>query len=203
MARWKSELPSKEELHLQKKEKIIHEAALQFSQNGYLGTNLLSIAKTLGVTKTALYYYFKDKPTLLHACMQTALKGVLELRDSINQEQTNTGYQKLQGFLESYITLVIKNNFQFLMFFDIDQLKPEHLSEIQGYRDEFDAGVRSLILEGIGDGSLQDGNPKIMSLTILGAVNWIARWFRLDGELSIEEVAKEVISTSLRGLQSR
>lgn len=66
--RWGGDVAAPSRLAEQKRQAILHAAATLFNERGFQGTSLADVAERLGVTKQALYYYFKDKQTLLFAC---------------------------------------------------------------------------------------------------------------------------------------
>lgn len=47
---------------------LAQKSALLFSQYGYTGLGMRRIAGELGISKSALYYYFSTKKELFHAC---------------------------------------------------------------------------------------------------------------------------------------
>ena len=55
----------------QAKKKIVEEALKQFTKNGYYNTKMDDIAKGIGVTKGALYKYFKSKEELFIATLES------------------------------------------------------------------------------------------------------------------------------------
>ena len=54
----------------------------------------------------------------------------------------------------------------------------------------FDERIRSLILKGQADGSIGPCDPKYVSFMLAGAINWIVRWRKDDGELSAASVGE-------------
>ncbi|HEY0521795.1 MAG TPA: TetR/AcrR family transcriptional regulator [Stellaceae bacterium] len=198
--RWGDRLPSQSELYDLKKAEIVRAATQFFSRSGYHGTSLVDVGVALGVTKQALYYYFKDKQTLLHACAVAAHQGTLDILAEENGRPTRNGREALARVLQRYAVHAANGHLQFIMFLDSGILRPEHLAEVLRLRDDFDAGIRRMIEAGIADGSLRPGNPKMMSFAVLGAVNWISRWYRPEGPLSIEEVAAAIVDFALQGI---
>ncbi len=160
------------------------------------------MAGRLGVTKQAIYYYFKDKQTLLFACSLVAHQSALALLPGMLEESESRGRDQLARFLERYAKHVVDGNLQFVMFVHATEFSQEQLEQIVACRTSFDAGVRALIEEGIADGSLANCDVKFASLTLLGAVNWIARWYRHGGPLSLEAVAKKVVELALSGIDA-
>jgi AcrR family transcriptional regulator len=61
------------------REKMLEVAERQFAQKGYDGAHLESIAREVGVRKTAIYYYFDSKVALYTAVIERML-GAFEQR---------------------------------------------------------------------------------------------------------------------------
>lgn len=67
---------------LSTKEQIVQTAGRHFSEYGYEGTYLESVAKECGITKPAIYYHFKDKASLYEAVL---VKYFSELAQAIEK----------------------------------------------------------------------------------------------------------------------
>ncbi|MBR9762693.1 MAG: helix-turn-helix transcriptional regulator [Rhodobacteraceae bacterium] len=65
MADWNGEIASREELRERKRRAALRVASRLFNEKGYHATSLDEIADRIGVTKTALFYYFRNKEELL------------------------------------------------------------------------------------------------------------------------------------------
>ncbi|MBA2673605.1 TetR/AcrR family transcriptional regulator [Ramlibacter sp.] len=185
----------------QKREAILAAAAELFNRNGYMRTSLTDVAQSLALTKAALYYYFKDKQSLLFACSLVAHQGAQRVvEEALRDDGGANGLQGLSVCLQRYALHVMDGNFQSVMFLDSREFSDEQVTQVLGCRDAFDRGLRELIQRGVDDGSIRPCDPKLASLTLLGAVNWIARWYRPGGALSIEAVAEQVVSYALTGI---
>ena len=57
-------------------EQILNTAIQQFCEKGYAKTRMEDIAQMLGITKTPLYYHFKDKAGLFDAAYRRAMNEV-------------------------------------------------------------------------------------------------------------------------------
>ena len=82
------------------KSKIIEAAAKVFAQKGYHQTTMDDVAKELGVSKGALYSYFKSKEDLLR---EISLQSHQTLRDIVN---TACGSHDLMQALEDIFTKI-------------------------------------------------------------------------------------------------
>src|SRR5947209_1441666 len=58
-------------------------------------------------------------------------------------------------------------------------------------------------VESIRDGSIAPGDPRLVTFTLTGALNWIARWYDAKGSMSREEIADGCVATLVNGLAPR
>ncbi len=68
--------PHVREKRERRRAEILHAALRAFREHGYHATTLDSIAKHLGLRKTALYHYFPDKEALLYECHRESLAEI-------------------------------------------------------------------------------------------------------------------------------
>ncbi len=199
--RWGPGNAAPDEVQEKKRGAILAAAAELFNRNGYMRTSLTDVAQSLALTKAALYYYFKDKQSLLFACSLVAHQGAQRVVEEALRDDTGAdGLERLSLCLQRYALHVMDGNFQSVMFLDSREFSDEQVTEIVGCRDAFDRGLRELIRRGVDDGSIRPCDPKLASLALLGAVNWIARWYRPGGALSIEAAAEQVVTYALTGI---
>ena len=74
------------------------------------------------------------------------------------------------------------------------------MTQIDPLYDKLDVATRNIIENGVRDGSLRQCNPKIITFTLLGAINWMTRWYQIGGEMTTREVANEMVSLFNQGL---
>jgi 3-hydroxybutyryl-CoA dehydratase len=88
------------------------------------------------------------------------------------------------------------------VFMDLRRdLLPDHWSEIANSRNEYEELLQELILEGEKKGYFDVENEKVISYTLLGAINWVYVWYQESGEHSVEAVAEMMSDYLLRGLK--
>lgn len=197
--RWGRALPSQNEAYNIKKTEIVKAAARIFSQYSYHGTTLAEVAVELGVTKQALYYYFPDKQSLLYACSLEAHEGACAILDEA-KKKAGTGAFRLAAVLKEYAIHIADGHLQSIMFLEGGALNPDQFADVMRLRDQFDAGIQKMIEIGMADGSLRNGDPKMVRFAALGAVNWIARWFNPAGALAADQAAEAIVQTLMTGL---
>jgi hypothetical protein len=60
-------------------------------------------------------------------------------------------------------------------------------------RDRFERGVRQLIAEGMRDKVFREVDPKLAGFVMLGAINWISKWYSPEGPGSSHHIAEQFV----------
>jgi TetR/AcrR family transcriptional regulator len=199
MNRWANAVPSREEQSDTKRKAIIREAAQVFNRRGSHGTTLADVALRLGVTKTALYRYVANKNDLLVACHEEAMEIANENLARGEREGRN-GLEKIQIALTGYLHTMISDLGVPVLLLEENALEPKSAVRIIALRDAFEKRLRGLVELGIADGSIVATDPKLAIFMLLGAVNWVTKWYSADGHWSAEEAASALVQLATRGL---
>jgi AcrR family transcriptional regulator len=85
-----------------KAREIAQSALEQFTQRGYLATNLESIAAGAGIGKSTIYEYYKNKEELFAAAVQEAIDQWLEEVDQI-KKQSPDPIERLKNVALSFV----------------------------------------------------------------------------------------------------
>lgn len=191
-------------LHRQdeKRRLVMAEAARFFSRRGYHGTSMSAVAAALGVSKATLYNYFPDKAALLFGCARAAHDGAVAIAEA-NACRDGPALDRLERVLSDYAAHVLGNCFHFVMFLEPTSLRPEDAAVIQDLRDRFDRIVRTLLLQSREEGDAAFEHDNFAAFTVIGAVNWMARWYDPAGPMPPADVVKEVVDMALRGVSTR
>jgi len=181
---------------------ILKSAAAAFRRRGYHGASVEEIADTLRMTKGSLYYYFKNKEEILYFCHDWSLDLLLEaLHDAESQEKSPAA--RLRRLIVAFVHMIIDELHGTALTLDPQALSPPLLKKIVAKRDEFDHGLRRILQQGMAEGVFAPGDPKLLSFAILGAVNWITRWFDPRGPASSQEIADRFADYLVNGLRPR
>ncbi|MEB7784253.1 TetR/AcrR family transcriptional regulator [Mammaliicoccus sciuri] len=73
-----------------KRELIIDEAFIMFSENGYYGTSLAKLANKVGIKKPSLYNYFTNKDELYEICIKRCMDRGINNLEKINITSSST-----------------------------------------------------------------------------------------------------------------
>ena len=173
-----SPFPTKQEMRDHKRREIVRCASEKFGAEGYENVPLEAIASELGVTKAALYTYVSSKNDLLMQCYEV---GMVRLIGDVEEALNTPGKaaDRLRTGLVTYVETMTRKDMQYLWNYIRPLLSPGDKRSVQTSRDQIDSLFRAILHEGVNDGSLRsDLDPKLASLVILGAINWVGIWFR-------------------------
>ncbi|MBK8207285.1 MAG: TetR family transcriptional regulator [Planctomycetes bacterium] len=186
-----------------KREAILRSAAAAFRRKGYHGTSMEDISEALLMTKGSLYYYFKDKEEILFACHDFSLDRVLEkMREVFAAQKGEAAATRLAALIQGFVDVMIDDLQGSALALDFTALKEELLAKIIAKRDQFERGMRQVIQEGLKNGEFRKVEPKLASLAILGAINWIGKWYRPDGSFKAADIGRMYSELFVEGLRA-
>jgi len=179
---------------------ILKSAAKAFRKLGYHGATVEQIAAALQMKKGNLYYYFKNKEDILFACHQYSLDRLTHLLEEIERSGAAAD-EKLRRLIVSFVHTILDELHGTALFLELEALSPAHLKAVIVRRDQFDRGVRKVLEEGMASGTFGRGDPKLLAFALLGAVNWIPRWFNPAGEATSQDIADRFADFLIAGLR--
>jgi AcrR family transcriptional regulator len=179
---------------------ILKNAAAAFRRVGYHGASVEEIASALHMKKGNLYYYFRNKEEILFACHQYSLDHLLAMLEEIEQRDL-VPEEKLRRVISGAVHLILDELHGTALFLDLEALSTPHLKAVIARRDQFDHGIRRVLNEGIASGRFQRADAKLLSFAVLGAINWIPRWYSPDGPSSSQEIADRFADYLIAGLR--
>jgi AcrR family transcriptional regulator len=181
-----------------RRDEILRAALQAFREHGFHRTTLDHIAERLGVRKTALYHYFPDKDAILHACHVDSL-AQLE-RISVEAHGLAAPAQQLRHVIVEHVRVVADTLDGAPLAFEVTAMGEKHQAEIVAGRDRYEGEIRRIIERGIRDRSFRRVDAKVATFAILGALNWVARWYRPEGALDAAAIGSQFADQLVTGL---
>lgn len=173
-------------------EKIVAIASRLMSEKGYKGASLQEIANRVGIHKSTLFHYFKNKEELLLAVLRIAIEDVTKNLSLILEDDSLSPQEKLKSAIDNHLKLLVKykdnvNVYHSEIRFLSDKKREEYIETRKYYAACFEQIVNEIK---DGDSGLFEGlDSKIVTFGILGMSNWTIKWLLGSGRLSPEEVA--------------
>lgn len=182
-----------------RRDDILRSLAAVLRERRLSSLTMQDIADRLGLVKGNLYYYFKSKQEILYhchvRCMQASLRALEEVEHAKGSPSA-----RLRQLLVRHTRTITEDPYGGVLLADLDGLAAAQRRRYVTMRDQFERGVRRLIEAGIRSGEFRRCDARLAGFAILGAINWIPKWYRPDGELGAADIAEGFADHFLRSL---
>jgi TetR/AcrR family transcriptional regulator, cholesterol catabolism regulator len=183
-----------------KYDEIAQAAIRLFQQKGYHATSVQDIADEVGLQKGSLYHYISSKEELLMKIAHQSISSFNRRLEKIIDMEVNFR-EKLLLAIQTHTTVVAANlQMTTVLLREAFSLGEPHATVIQELTDRYLDLWTRIIDEGIAAGEFKPGNSRLKALAILGACNWLYRWYESNGPLSAEEIGKVFADIFLDGI---
>jgi AcrR family transcriptional regulator len=148
------------------RQRILREAEALYYQGGYAGINLQALARTLGLSKTALFHHFPSKEDLFFSVM---LEMCASRQQAIEEAIANahTARERLRNILRAMLGFPFFDPMKFLSD-EKGQLTPEHQREVeQAFYRAIQQPVLRVLDDGISRGEVRQHTPMLGVLLVL------------------------------------
>jgi len=183
---------------------IYETAARLFCEKGYDKTSMGDIAAALGLTKAGVYHHIRSKESLLleiqHYGMDVFEEKVLSQVVSIADP-----LERLKACMEKNVLLVTHgwSKEVTIILHEHATLTGEARSQINARKKRYVTFLETSFAEAVRAGSIRPVNPTVAAFAFLGMVLWIYKWFRADGPISAEQLAREMQDLFFGGLETK
>jgi AcrR family transcriptional regulator len=172
---------SRSNQHEVKLQTILSEAARLFNFQGTRATTLGDIARSIGLTKTSLYYYARNKEELVYQCYLASCDAGDEIMAEASQG-AETGLECLCNFVKVFFARweeIDQGQRPYTaMLIEIPTLADQHREEIEKRVEKHFGTMLKFLKRGIKDGSISDCAPIPTTQAFLAIVYWSYVWFR-------------------------
>jgi AcrR family transcriptional regulator len=186
----------------QKREAVLRAAVRLFNARGFHTTSLDDVAASLGISKPTIYHYLGNKEQVLIECVT---RGLDQLQDAAAEAhaEPGTGLERLRYFLRRYAEVNMDDFGRCVIRTNDESLSAEGARRFRSLKRQIDTAMRTLVAEGMADGSIVPGDVKLVGFTLAGALNWPGRWHQPGGELPAAELAAQMVDILCVGLEPR
>ncbi|MHB1611520.1 MAG: TetR/AcrR family transcriptional regulator [Sulfobacillus sp.] len=171
-----------------RRQEILLQAAYVLAEQGYHGVTLEAIASRLEMTKGSLYYYYPDKQQILYLVLKQGAQAAL---DYINRQvgEMVSPTDKLGCWVDAHIRFICQE-----MPFSVTLLQTDAILENVAYEEvqkllaQYNKVVDQILENGINAGVFTVVPIRATRNFILGALNWIPRWYTDQDEMSLTKL---------------
>ncbi|PSR34110.1 MAG: hypothetical protein C7B46_06845 [Sulfobacillus benefaciens] len=178
---------------------ILEVGARLLAQHGYHRVTLEMLANQFGVTRQAIYYYYRSKEQLLEAIYESAMIGLLHDWDVILTED-KLPLVKFTEALRAFIRRVLGQPTAVLVLNTLERELDEPFYQMQRKRwHEYLLKLRILYNAACDQGQVLPIDPHIAVYSLIGAVLSLPQWYRPSGNLTPEDIEHQIMGLLERG----
>lgn len=168
---------------------LIREAARLFREKGFEGTTVRDIARAVGMRSGSPFYHFDSKEDLLFAVMEEGLIAGLEATQALLARDLSPR-DKFHALVRSHLDTLFVSGADFIpvLLYEWRSLSEPNRARIVALKDRYDAIWQQMVRELCRAGLIAT-DSRLARLLLLGAINYMATWYRPGGELSLDQVA--------------
>ena len=182
----------------EKRERILKVAERLFHEQGYADTTLEQIVRELGVTKPFVYYYFHNKQEIFELLSWRPTVACFTALDFPPQDR-RPAHVKLAHGVERLIRATIEYHpSAFFAYRDPQAFRPEFAAAQKKIAHHFYGRMCALMEQARSEGTLDFNETKITALAACSLPGFLYSWYRPDGRLSPEQMARELTQLAWR-----
>ncbi len=184
-----------------RRRKVCAAALRVFSTRGYRAASMQDIAAEAGMGKASLYHYIGSKEEVLTELYEEVLReNVIAVRRIADQELG--ALEALHDVITGRVVYTCENKALLNVFFEEEaELPPRLHGRLIAVRHEYEDAVMTIVRRGQDTGELVlRTTPRVYVSTILGAANWVYKWYDPRGPLSPQELGDQMADVLINGV---
>jgi TetR/AcrR family transcriptional regulator, cholesterol catabolism regulator len=186
----------------ERREALVRIAAELFAERGYRATTVRHIGDAAGVLSGSLYHHFDSKETILDELLSSYLVDLLQTYQAIVRAEHSP-----LGVLRELVIASFHSMSEHRAAITVLQNERNHLVGLPrfSYLAKTEDEVRHLwitvLRDGVDAGEFRpDLEPAIVYRFLRDSVWGAVRWFRQDGAMSVDQLAKQYLTFAFSGL---
>jgi len=180
---------------------ILGKAAKLFRVNGFERTTVKQVAEACEMYPGSLHYRYNTKEALLVDLMKLSIEQISNAVLQACASSTEPAEQ-LRGCINAHLrVLVTDSDMVYVLLFEWRSLKGKSRIDMLALRDQYEQLWATLLDVLVDEGVIRkDLDLDLLRLIGLGALNWVATWFKEDGTRSLDEIGDFIWSFLMNGL---
>jgi AcrR family transcriptional regulator len=188
----------------ERRAQIIGAALACFGRKGYVNTTMNDIVAESGLSKGAIYWYFKSKDDLFEAALTSIFEGVaVESMQAMmacetSAERLRVGAQSMVALcrdIEGYFGLIVE-------FWAQSENRDEAMAFWAQMLTQYQQAVAAIFEEGARAGEFREVDASALAWMIMAAYDGLAAYDMMMPDLDMDRVSETFVETLLKGLKA-
>lgn len=173
-----------------KKEDILSVASDLINTRGFNGTSLQEIADKVGIHKSTLFHYIRNKKSLLVLVLEQHRKNIISNLQKISSLDELDAAEKLREAIQNHLNVLLENRTHLNIYFnEMKMLPPKYRKEYVTETKKYEKNFQDIIVEMQKKGYFKGLDPKIVTFGIFGMLGSIPKWYKTGGPLSMKQIS--------------
>ncbi|MBL4639322.1 MAG: TetR/AcrR family transcriptional regulator [Kordiimonadaceae bacterium] len=184
-----------------RKQRILAVAANSFATEGFHKASIGKIAKRCEISKSLIYHYYPSKEEMLYHAMLDHVKD-LEACATETLELDLSPEDALKHIVKEYLAIYERTvDCHHLLVNELSSLPEDRRQEVVNIQNNVVHAFAELDQK-LSPTDLDLHQAKsVVSMLMLGMINWTYIWFKADGGLSSDKLARMITDLLLNGLK--
>ena len=182
---------------------ILQRATECFDRLGYANTTLDDIARAVGIKREGIYYYFRNRAQILLEIIEPQSRELVAGIAGIVADESLGPRDRFRAAIRNHLVRFDRYCLEMTVSLRDGRFdgEPEVRDAMVRIWKEYEAHWARLIAEGQERGEFRRiGEPKMLAFAVLGACNWLARWYDPRKPVTIDELIESYTDLLSSGL---
>ncbi len=182
------------------RERILARAAEAFARTGYAAASMSMLAAACQISKASLYHYYPSKQALLFEALDRYTRRLAAIAAQASSRSADSPREVLRATLRALMAEYRHSHAHHAaLLHDLRFLSPAQAEQVRTQQRAMVAALGTLI-ERAAPGSTVSAERSVITMALLGMINFTFAWLRPDGPVSHERFADLAASLWLDGL---
>jgi len=170
-------------------ERILKAAIALFTDRGYHGTPMRSIARAVHLEAASLYHHFSSKQKILFEIFERTMNDVLAgMQQALDSSESIE--DRLRAVVRFHVFFHIERQREaFLSHSELRSLTAVNRERILALRDRYERQLRELLAAGVQAGLFEIRDVRLATIAVLMMLSGVSEWFAGTGRLTADAVA--------------
>ena len=178
------------------RDRILSLAVEAFARTGYSAASMSGLAQACGISKATLYHYYPGKQALLFEALDRYTRRLVGIVTRTAGDRDSKLRNTLRALMAEYRH---SRSYHIVLIRDLRFLSPDQQTQVRAQERQV-VGAITALLEQVAPGTLSSEERSVVTMALLGMINFTFTWLRPDGPVSYDRFADIATTLWLDGL---